>query len=74
MTQLTHDDIKTMTPAEIVKADEDGRLNEIKGIPAPHTPGNTLTRDDVNKLYAEGRFAEITTAADEGRIHYEGDN
>jgi hypothetical protein len=30
--QLTQEDVKTMTPAEIVKAKEDGRLNQLLGI------------------------------------------
>ena len=29
--QLTRDDLKTMSPAEIVKAQQDGRLNDLLG-------------------------------------------
>jgi hypothetical protein len=70
MTQLTREQLASMTPAQIVQADEEGRLNELQGMPAPHKPGKTLTRDDIDKLYAERRFEEIATAADEGRINY----
>ncbi|MFF2495841.1 hypothetical protein [Agromyces sp. NPDC058064] len=69
--QLTRDDLKGMTPAQIVAAQDAGQLNDVLGIPAPHEPGPILTREDVRKLYEERRFDEITTAQAEGRINYD---
>lgn len=71
------DDFATQVDEAIKKAVEDNPLLKLE-IPAPRSGGpvgggaaipGQLTADDVQKLHAEGRSAEIVKAKEEGRLN-----
>jgi hypothetical protein len=75
--QLTEDDVREMTPEQIVKAREAGQLNEYLGAPAPTPPfkpvdedGNprAITTDDLARMTTE----EIVTAHRTGHLRHLG--
>ncbi len=73
-TQLTQADVDRMRRegrnADIVQAKNDGRLNELFGLPAPIDIAGErqLTEGDVQQLYDEGRYEDIIAARDAGRL------
>ncbi len=75
-TQLSRTDLATMTPAEIEKARQEGRLTKILGGSDDEVEaveiGNTdrsLTRGDVDTLTRAGRHDLITEALTDGRLN-----
>lgn len=73
--QLTVDDIKGMTPDQIVDAHNAGRLNHALGMDPDdaafinRAPRSTLDRDNIARLARLGRPDLIADAVDAGRIN-----
>jgi hypothetical protein len=66
MTQLKREDLKTMTPEQIVDARIDGRLNTLLGRPLPRDPDASLTVDDLKSMTP----AEIVAARKAGDLNH----
>lgn len=70
--QLTIDDLKAMTPEEIVLAKAAGELNDLLGIATPDIPAEgQLTREHIQHMTPEqivearaaGRFDDLLSGA-----------
>lgn len=65
-TQLTRDQLATMSHDEVQEARRQGRLNEVMGIPTHATPPERPTRDDLKTMTDE----QISHALTEGRLDH----
>lgn len=64
--QITEDELKTMSPHEIVEARNAGRLNQILGLPVRDIPAEgQLTQEHLAQMTP----AEIVEARDAGRLN-----
>lgn len=67
--QWTEAQLAAATPAQIVTAQNEGRLATLLGSPnAPLDASGDLDADDIKRLHAEGRYEAIEQARREGRI------
>lgn len=64
--QLTQEDLKTMTPAEIVEAHDTGKLNKLLGRPVRAELPTFPSRADLKRMKPE----EINQAHREGRLNH----
>lgn len=78
--QLTKDDLRSMTPEQIVEAMDNDLCNELLGVKPENTAlvlkakHDVLTRADMKALAAIGRNDLISDAYEAGRIATTGDN
>lgn len=74
MTQITRDQLKGMTPEQIVQAKREGRLNALLGMPPAdvalldQATTAPLTRDDIAALARLNRHDLIVAAQHDNRI------
>lgn len=68
--QLTRDDLKTMTPDQIVDARATGRLNDLLGVPSEESEltGRAerlepVSRDELRRLNRQGRHDLVAAYA-----------
>ena len=76
MTQLTREDLKTMSPTEIDAAHNEGRLDLALGLDSDYVElveraSGVITSEDIAALRRAGREDLIVKAHDEDRITHQ---